>query len=386
MNVSSAVAAIPRSGIREIMDLAWATPDTIVAATGEPNFPTPPHVVRAAMDAANAGKTKYTPNAGIPELRDALVEKIRTRNGYAVTRDQVVVTAGGVEALYTSMAAILDPGDEILLPDPGWPNFAMGAAMIRATPVLYPLHEAHGFVAQIADLETRITPKTKALLINSPSNPIGSVVDRAHMTALIAFAERHDLWLMSDECYDETTFDASFVSAAAIGGTERIISCYTFSKTYAMTGWRIGYAVLPLAVAAQVAKLQEPVTSCVNHPAQYAALAALTGPQDAVVAMRDEYKRRRDFCLATLREAGLDVSTPSGAFYLWVKLGDVGCTSVEFARALVTDDKFAVAPGTAFGPSGEGYVRISLATAPELLEEGLRRMVAAIARRRAILV
>jgi len=368
------------------MDLAWATPDTIVAATGEPNFPTPPHVVRAAMDAANAGKTKYTPNAGIPELRDALVEKIRTRNGYAVTRDQVVVTAGGVEALYTSMAAILDPGDEILLPDPGWPNFAMGAAMIRATPVLYPLHEAHGFVAQIADLETRITPKTKALLINSPSNPIGSVVDRAHMTALIAFAERHDLWLMSDECYDETTFDASFVSAAAIGGTERIISCYTFSKTYAMTGWRIGYAVLPLAVAAQVAKLQEPVTSCVNHPAQYAALAALTGPQDAVVAMRDEYKRRRDFCLATLRAAGLDVSTPSGAFYLWVKLGDVGCTSVEFARALVTDDKFAVAPGTAFGPSGEGYVRISLATAPELLEEGLRRMVAAIARRRAILV
>ena len=386
MNVSSAVAAIPRSGIREIMDLAWATPDTIIAATGEPNFPTPPHVVRAAMDAANAGKTKYTPNAGIPELRDALVEKIRMRNGYTVTREQVVVTAGGVEALYTSMAAILDPDDEILLPDPGWPNFAMGAAMIRATPVLYPLHEDRGFVAQIADLETRITAKTKALLINSPSNPIGSVVDREHMTALVAFAKRHDLWLISDECYDETTFDASFVSAAAIGGTEQIISCYTFSKTYAMTGWRIGYAVLPLAVAAQVAKLQEPVTSCVNHPAQYAALAALTGPQDAVVAMRDEYKRRRDFCLATLREAGLDVSTPSGAFYLWVKLGDVGCTSVEFARSLVTDDKFAVAPGTAFGPSGEGYVRISLATAPELLEEGLQRMIGAIARRRTLLV
>jgi len=386
VNVSSAVAAIPRSGIREIMDLAWATPDTIIAATGEPNFPTPPHVVRAAMDAANAGKTKYTPNAGIPELRDALVEKIRMRNGYTVTREQVVVTAGGVEALYTSMAAILDPDDEILLPDPGWPNFAMGAAMIRATPVLYPLHEDRGFVAQIADLETRITAKTKALLINSPSNPIGSVVDREHMTALVAFAKRHDLWLISDECYDETTFDASFVSAAAIGGTEQIISCYTFSKTYAMTGWRIGYAVLPLAVAAQVAKLQEPVTSCVNHPAQYAALAALTGPQDAVVAMRDEYKRRRDFCLATLREAGLDVSTPSGAFYLWVKLGDVGCTSVEFARSLVTDDKFAVAPGTAFGPSGEGYVRISLATAPELLEEGLQRMIGAIARRRTLLV
>ena len=386
MNVSAAIAAIPRSGIREIMDLAWATPGTIIAATGEPNFATPPHIVQAAHDAAKDGKTKYTPNAGIPELRDALVEKLRTRNGYTVVRDQVVVTAGGVEALYTSMAAILDPGDEILLPDPGWPNFAMGAQIIRAKPVLYPLDEAHGFVVQIDDLERLITPKTKALLINSPSNPIGSVIDRAHMTAIVAFAEKHDLWLISDECYDETTFDASFVSAAAIGGTERVISCYTFSKSYAMTGWRIGYAVLPLVVAAQVAKLQEPVTSCVNHPAQFAALAALTGPQDAVIDMRDEYKRRRDLCLATLRAAGLEVSTPAGAFYLWVKLGDVGCSAVEFARALVTDDKFAVAPGTAFGPSGEGYVRVSLATAPDLLEEGIKRMVAAIERRRALLV
>jgi aspartate aminotransferase len=252
-----------------------------------------------------------------------------------VTRDQIVVTAGGVEALYTSMSAILDPGDEILLPDPGWPNFAMGAAMMRANPVLYPLHEDRGFIAQIDDLTRLLTPKTKALLINSPSNPIGSVIGRAQMTALVAFAEKHDLWLISDECYDETTFDDTFVSAAAIGGTERIISCYTFSKTYAMTGWRIGYAVLPLAVAAQVAKLQEPVTSCVNHPAQFAALAALTGPQDAVIEMRDEYKRRRDICLATLRAARLDVSTPSGAFYLWVKLGDVGCSAVEFARAMV---------------------------------------------------
>ena len=386
MNVSSAVAAIPRSGIREIMDLAWATPDTIIAATGEPNFPTPPHVVKAAIDAALAGKTKYTPNAGIPELRDALVEKIRTRNGYTVTRDQIVVTAGGVEALYTSMSAILDPGDEILLPDPGWPNFAMGAAMMRAKPVLYPLHEDRGFIAQVDDLTRLLTPKTKALLINSPSNPIGSVIGRAQMTVLVAFAEKHDLWLVSDECYDETTFDDTFVSAAAIGGTERIISCYTFSKTYSMTGWRIGYAVLPLVVAAQVAKLQEPVTSCVNHPAQFAALAAITGPQDAVIEMRDEYKRRRDMCLATLRAAGLDVSTPSGAFYLWVKLGDIGCSTVEFARAMVTDDKFAVAPGTAFGPSGEGFVRISLATAPELLEEGMKRMVAAISRRRTALV
>jgi aspartate/methionine/tyrosine aminotransferase len=376
--VSATVAGIPRSGIREIMDVAWQTPGAILLAVGEPNFPTPPHVVEAADAAARSGKTGYVSNAGIPELRDALAAKIRDRNGYGVAAEDVIVTSGGVEGIYASLAAVLDPGDGILLPDPGWPNFAMMAQMLRARILPYPLVPENGFLPTIGDLERLCDSGTKVLLLNSPSNPLGAVIDRERMEALAAFAEAHDLWIVSDECYDATLFDERFVSAAAVAGTERTIAIYTFSKTYAMTGWRVGYVAAPRRASTQIAKLQEPLISCVNAPAQYAALAALTGPQDVVAEMNRSYRERRDEVCRRLAAAGVPAMPPSGAFYIWVDVSAAGLPSRDFAFAMLRERGVAVAPGTAFGPGGEGFARISLATDATALYEGIDRIIAAL--------
>ncbi len=331
--VSATIAGMPRSGIREIMDEAWATPDAIVLAVGEPNFPTPPHVVDAADAAARAGKTGYVSNAGIPELRDALAAKIRARNGYAVDAEQIVVTNGGVEGIFAALSALLDPGDGILLPDPGWPNFAMMATMLRARIAAYPLAAENGFLPQIADLERLCDAGTKAVLLNSPSNPLGAVIDRERMREIAEFAAARNLWIVSDECYDGTLFDDRFVSAAAVADPERTISIYTFSKTYAMTGWRVGYVAAPARAIAQIAKLQEPLISCVNAPAQYAALAALAGPQDVIAEMVAAYRERRDEVCRRLSAARVPALPPSGAFYVWADVRASGTNSRDFALA-----------------------------------------------------
>jgi aspartate aminotransferase len=377
--VSPTIQDMARSGIREIMDAAWQVPDAIVLAVGQPNFPTPPHVVEAADVAARGGKTVYVSNAGIPELREALAQKVRSRNGYSVTADEIVVSNGGVEGIFAALAALLDPGDGILLPDPGWPNFAMMAQILRARIAPYPLVAANDFLPVIADLERLCDGGTKVLLLNSPSNPLGAVIDRERMRELAAFAESRGLWIVSDECYDATLFDDRFVSAAAVADPQRTIAIYTFSKTYAMTGWRVGYVAAPQRAIAQIAKLQEPLISCVNAPAQYAALAALTGPQDVVGQMNAAYRERRDEVCGRLAVAGVPALRPSGAFYVWTDVRASGMSSRDFAFTLLRERSVAVAPGTAFGPGGEGYVRISLATEPSALYEGIDRIISALA-------
>jgi aspartate aminotransferase len=378
-DVSATIAKMARSGIREIMDAAWQIPDAIVLAVGDPNFPTPPHVVDAADAAARAGKTGYVSNAGITELREALAEKIRSRNGYEVSSNDVVVTNGGVEGIFAALATVLDPGDGILLPDPGWPNFAMDAIMLRARILAYPLVAHNGFLPEIADLERLCDAGTKAILLNSPSNPLGAVIDRARMQEIAAFAASRNLWVISDECYDATVFDDRFVSAAAVCDPERTISIYTFSKTYAMTGWRVGYVAGPPRAIAQIAKLQEPLISCVNVPAQHAALAALTGPQDIVAHMVSAYRERRDEVCRRLAAANVPALPPSGGFYVWADVRASGLSSRDLAFTLLRERGVAVAPGTAFGANGEGFVRISLATEPAALYEGIDRLIAALA-------
>jgi len=379
LGVSETIENIPRSGIREIMDAAWQTEGAIALGAGQPDFPTPPHIVAAANEAALAGHTVYVSNSGIPELRSALAEKLRRVNGYDVAPEQIIVAAGGVQALYATFLALLDPGDGILLPDPGWPNFAMMAALTRARIQRYPLTPASDFLPVIEDLERLVDRGTRAILINSPSNPLGSVIGRERMRAIGAFVAKHGLWLISDECYDQTTFDDTFVSAAVECDPARTISIYTFSKTYAMTGWRVGYLAGPNHAISQIAKVQEPLVSCVNAPAQYAALAALEGPQDVVEEMRISYQMRRDEVLARLQHADVPVCMPGGAFYLWADIRSSGEPSRNFALRLLRERKVAVAPGSAFGPGGEGFIRISLATAPELLYEATDRIAAALA-------
>jgi aspartate/methionine/tyrosine aminotransferase len=331
-------------------------------------------VVEAADRAARDGWTRYTPSAGVPALREAIAAKVGRRNGYHVGPDQVVVTAGGIEAIYLAMLGVLEPGDEVLLPDPGWPNFRMMARLAHAVERLYPLRPELGFLPAAEDLERAVGPRTRAIVLNSPSNPLGTIIAADRLGELLELAAEHDLWVISDECYDAITFDGSFASPAAVGHPERVISCYSFSKTYAMTGWRIGYLVVPAGTPSPIGRLQQALLSCVNAPAQLAALAALTGPQDQVARMRDAYQERRDLLVALLERLGVPCHRPAGAFYAWVDVADRAPSARQFALELLRHQQVAVAPGTAFGPAGEGWVRLSLATDTDALLEGANRL------------
>lgn len=369
MKSRDSVTAMPRSGIREIMDLAWQTPQCLHLEVGEPDFGTPLHIREGGIRAIEDGKTRYTPNAGIPELRTALADKIRRVNGYDVDSQQIVVSSGAVEAIYASLVTMLNPGDEILLPDPGWPNFRMMADLLSARAVYYPLRPENGFLPDPQDIAERITDRTRVLLVNFPSNPLGSVPTADLLKRLYEVAQAHDLWIVSDECYDQIVFEGTSPSPAVLDTDGRVISTYSFSKTYAMTGWRVGYAAVPQRVADVLSKVQEPLISCVSGPAQYAALAALEGPQGCVSDMVDAYRSRRDAALAACDQRGLTYLVPQGAFYLWLSIEDRD--SATFALDLVAQKKVAIAPGTAFGENGNGWVRISLANSADSVVQGV---------------
>jgi len=370
MKNRDSVTSMPRSGIREIMDLAWQTPNCLHLEVGEPDFGTPEHIREGGVRAIQEGKTRYTPNAGIPELRAALADKIHRVNGYEVDAQQIIVSSGAVEAIYASLVTMLNPGDEILLPDPGWPNFRMMADLLSATIVYYPLRPENGFLPDPKDIANRITSRTKVLLVNFPSNPLGSVPTEGLLKQLYEVAQAHDLWIVSDECYDQIVFEGTSPSPAVNDSDGRVISTYSFSKTYAMTGWRVGYAAVPRQVVDTLSKVQEPLISCVSGPAQYAALSALEGPQECVTEMVDAYRSRRDAALAACDERGLTYLVPRGAFYLWLSIEHRD--SLKFALDLVAKKKVAIAPGSAFGDNGNGWVRISLANNADSVVKGVQ--------------
>ena len=369
MKNRDSVTSMPRSGIREIMDLAWQTPNCLHLEVGEPDFGTPEHIQEGGVRAIQEGKTRYTANSGIPELRAALADKIRRVNGYEVDAQQIVVSSGAVEAIFASLVTMLSPGDEILLPDPGWPNFRMMADLLSANIIYYPLRPENGFLPDPQDIASRITSRTRVLLVNFPSNPLGSVPTVELLKQLYEVAQAHDLWIVSDECYDQIVFDGTSPSPAVYDSDGRVISTYSFSKTYAMTGWRVGYAAVPQRVAETLSKVQEPIISCVSGPAQYAALSALEGPQDCVTEMVEAYRSRRDAALSACDERGLTYLVPQGAFYLWLSIEERD--SLTFALDLVAKKKVAIAPGSAFGDNGNGWVRISLANNADSVVKGV---------------
>jgi aspartate/methionine/tyrosine aminotransferase len=369
---------MPRSGIREIFDLAHQIPNAIHLEAGEPSFPTPRHICQAAIDALHDGYTKYTPNSGIPELQQAIADDVRRRCRLEVGPDQVVVTPGGVAALFTAIKALTDPGDGVLLSDPAWPNYLMMLTVQGLEPQPFPLLADDGLVPRAEVIERHITDRSKLLIINSPANPTGVVTPPEVLAELVEMARRHDLWIISDEVYDQLTFDAEAVPAARFDSDGRVVTVNSFSKTYAMTGWRVGYAIAPLEISSILSKVQEPITSCVNSPAQRAAVAALTGPQEAVAEMRAGYRDRRDLVMEILEGGGVPAVRPQGAFYAWVDIGRTGMSDRDFARRLVIERHVAVVPGTSFGPLGSNSIRLSLATGTELLTEGVRRLVQAI--------
>ena len=374
MQLGKSLAAMPSSGIRDTFNLIAGKADVINLAPGEPNFPTPPHIVEAASRATRAGHTKYIDNAGLPELCQRLCQKLKAVNGYTVDSDEIVVTHGAMGALYSAFAGLVEPGDGVLMPDPSWPNFTMMATLRSAEIQNYRVAAENNFLPDMGALEALVSPATKLLLINTPLNPIGSVIPRARMVELLEFAVAHDLWLVCDEAYDALTYTDKFASAASLGHRERIIAVYSFSKTYAMTGWRIGYMVVPRDIAPVLANLQEAMISCASTPGQWAALAALEGPQEVVAEMRGAYAARRQLALDVLGKHGVPAHPPDGAFYLWIDIRGAGVPSRTFARTLLDAHGVAVVPGLDFGSCGEGYVRVSLAAAPEALSQGLDRL------------
>jgi aspartate aminotransferase len=383
--LSPAALGMPASGIREIVNLAVHRPDAIRLEVGEPNFPTPAHIVEGAVSGIADGFTRYTQSNGLLSLRTLLAEKVERRSGVSLSPDQIIVGIGGVQVIFTTLLALIDgdQGDEVLLPDPGWPNYEMAVLALRGRSIRYPLHIEDAFVPRIEDLEKLVTPKTRVLIVNSPSNPTGAVFPRQTVSALMEFAQRHDLWVLTDEVYEEIVFDSgrdAHVSLFPLD-PDRTVSLNSFSKTYSMTGWRVGYASTGNVALAQVmAKIQEPQISSVAGPAQKAAEAALRGPQDCVAQMRVAYRERRDAVVALLRSRDLFAYEPRGAFYLMLDVSRSGLDGRTFALRLLDEEKVAVAPGTAFGDVARDQVRISLATEKSALLEGVERACAMIAR------
>lgn len=351
---------------------------------GEPSFRTPEHITRAASEALRAEPLTYGPPAGWPWLRELLAEKVARVNGYRVGAENTAVTVGGTGAVLTALLATVGPGDEVLIPDPHWPQYKMQLAACGATGVTYTLDPASGWLPDVTRMEALVTPRTRMLIINSPANPTGAVFPRELVAQLLNFARQHDLYLLSDECYDEMIFEGEHVSPASLLTREEfehghVICVYTFSKTYAMTGWRIGYVVAGAELLKTFSYVIDASYTNVGLLSQRAAAAALTGPQDCVSEMRAIYQRRRDLAVTILREHGRYLYTPHGAFYILVEASTrqgEPRAGRELAQALLHERNVTVAPGSGFGSVAENYVRVSLAGADEEIEQGLRELCA----------
>jgi aspartate/methionine/tyrosine aminotransferase len=368
--------SLPRSGIREVMELAAKLDGVIHLEVGEPSFNTPAHIIEAALAAARAGSTKYTPNAGLASVRQTVAARYATAWGKPVDPSRVLVTAGAVNAIMTTLAALVDEGDEVLVPDPGWPNYTSIIALARAVPVPYPCRAEDGYLPDLDALTARITPRTKALILTNPSNPTGVVFPPATVEAVVRLASERDLYVIADEVYEALVFDGAHTPAVTFDDADRVIAVSGCSKTYAMTGWRLGWAITTPEIVGLAAKLMETVVSCSPSVSQRAAEAAINGPQDCVEEMRIAYRRRRDIVRDTLGPAGLLPVVPSGAFYALVDLRRCGLSSRELSRALLDEERVAAAPGDTFGAEAEGMVRISLASSDDDVAEGCRRIVA----------
>ena len=372
-NVAHGPAEMAHSGIREISNEALRTRGAIRLDVGQPNFPTPQHVKDAGKRAIDENMTFYTHTQGLLSLREKLAGKLARVNAISTSPEQVACAPGGVGAIAAMLAAVVEQGDEVMFPDPGWPNYRMMTPWLGAHAVLYPCPADTGFQPDLAALEALVTPRTKVLVVNSPNNPTGAVYPRETVAAMIEIAQRHNLWLLSDECYDQIVLDGAWTSPAALAPDDpRIATVFTFSKTYAMTGWRLGYLVGEPKLVDTATKVLESNSSCVSTISQVAAEAALVGPQDCVGEMVDAYRRRRDHVVAVLREAELFIAEPRGAFYCMADVSPAGMPARDFAFSLLREKGVSVAPGTAFGQVASGAVRISLASSDEDLDRGVR--------------
>jgi aminotransferase len=375
-SLSSRLDLISASGIRRFFELIAATDGVISLGVGEPDFSTPNHINQAAIRSIEAGETAYTSNSGLIELRELIA--VHLQRLYGVSYDpltEIILTTGVSEGLNLATQALLDEGDEVLAPDPSYVAYMPNVIFAGGKFVTVATQASNGFKLEAGPLEEQITPSSKALLIGYPSNPTGTVMDRGDLQAIADVAQRHDLFVISDEIYDRLVYGADHVSFPSLPGMkERTILLGGFSKAYAMTGWRLGWVCAPARLTDAMMRVHQYVMMSAPTAAQYAALEALNAGEESVQGMLGEYSRRRKLVIEACWDMGLDLVEPKGAFYAFPSITSTGLEDEEFAGRLLLEEKVAVIPGSTFGPGGAGHVRICYAQKYELLQEALHRM------------
>jgi len=380
--INKTVSALKPSGIRKFFDIAATMDDVISLGIGEPDFTTPRPIIDAGIRALEMGETHYTSNSGIYELRQGISEHLEKL--YGVKYDpvnEIIITVGVSEALYLTFSAILEPGDEVIIPTPCFVSYQAEVALACGNPVEVFTNMEDDFQPDPAVIEKAITPKTKAILLGYPNNPTGAVADRETLEAIAKIAEKHDLIVISDEIYDRLVYDHDFVCFPSIDGMhERTVLLGGFSKSYAMTGWRIGYAAAPASIIKGLVRIHQYSVMSAPTISQYGAIEALNVGEPYVQNMLNEYNRRRKLIHQRLNEMGLPTFEPHGAFYVFPSIHNTGLTDEEFAEKLLMEEKVAVVPGSAFGDAGIGFLRCSYATNYELIEQALERIEAFLGR------
>lgn len=370
------VKAVPPSGIRKFFDLANTMEGVISLGVGEPDYSAPDKVIDACIASLKAKETSYTSNLGLLELREEIAKLFH--NHYHVDYDpkkEIIVTVGVSEAIDIAMRSVLNPGDEVLIPDPAYVAYPACVKFAGGVPVLVPTFEKDDFRLTVEELEKKVTPKTKVLLIGYPNNPTGTVMDRASLEAVAAFAKKHDLIVISDEIYCELTYEGKHTCFASLPDMrERTIVLNGFSKAHAMTGLRIGYLCAPAEAVDMIYKVHQYAILCASVTSQYGAIAALKYCDDSVKAMFDEYNARRKMIYKGLQDIGLHVFEPKGAFYIFPDITCTGMDDETFSEELLKEEKVGVVPGSCFGEQGRGHVRMSYATSSANIEEALKRM------------
>lgn len=375
--LSNKILSIEPSGIRKFFDVVSEMPDAISLGVGEPDFDTPWNVREEGIYALEKGRTFYTSNAGLKELRIEICNYLKRRYNLEYDPiDETMVTVGGSEAIDVALRCMVDPGDEVLIPQPSYVSYLPCAVMADAKPVIINLKEENGFKLTPEELEENITNKTKILVLPFPNNPTGAIMNRDELAKLVPIIIKHDLYVLSDEIYSELTYgEERHVSIAEFPGMkERTIVINGFSKAFAMTGWRLGYACGPKDIIKQMIKLHQFAIMCAPTNSQFAAVEALKNCDEDVNKMVEAYNQRRRYLVNAFREMGLECFEPFGAFYIFPSIKKFGMTSDEFATKLLKEKKLAVVPGTAFGDCGEGFLRISYAYSIDKLKEGLSRI------------
>jgi len=378
------MAEVPQSGTLRMLDIAKQLEregrEVIHMEVGEPDFETPEHIKRAAREALARGATKYTPSAGIPELREAIAEHLKGK-GVPATTKEVLVTPGAKHAIFCAMAAALDPGDEVLIPSPCW-TYEGIALVAGAKPTYIETIQANEFRLKVEDVQEELTSRTRMLVLNYPNNPTGTTATKQDLRALADLAVDHKFWVLSDDIYDCLVYEGEQVSIASLPRMhERTIYINGFSKAYAMTGWRLGYAVAPAELIQEMIKIQQASTSCAAAFVQAAGVAALRGPQGCVSEMRKEYRKRRDVIVEGLNSIeGFKCIKPRGAFYVFPNIKELNMKSPELCERLLQAAGVAAVPGSEFGPYGEGHVRFSYATSMQNIKKAIERIGAAIER------